>query len=704
MAQEPSSSGESDGTLRVTGPFLGIDTETEQNRLLPTQAVDLVNVLLHRERIQKRYGVLNRKDFPSGASINHMNTVVNPGGGVQVLAIEEGGIHVITGPFGAATEQEVTSGLQADPGMGSIAQLSDKVYVALGLAGNWVVEATGVEGKFDTARPAGLPGSLAFFDDVNNLPWIPLDFTIWIEQWHGGGAPPDDLNHSWSSGVYDFAVSLYDELSDTESNATFANHERSSDGAIGGATFVVALVLEKSSVEGVPPGQWTHYRVYCKPVSVVADVSDPATGDSLIGGETQYRLCAQIGKNDADYVATTADAVGIALTGQEFDNMTTGFEGAVPLSVKGIGPFAPIKNGIPPKSTAIVAYDSKILWASGSKIYFSEDLKGGTVAELDFVIPGEGREEEIKYMTVYQGRLVIFRETEIYVLSGSIARQSNDSLVLGQPPPLISFAIHQPVDYAGCINRGGIGAVEAGGTLFFNGFDGLYAFNGLTAIKVSDRVDLYYREFELEDRALCTMAADTLNGLLWVVFKGKTQSLCYDFRSKNRFGDTLGVWTVHEFVGRAQCTCPAAPYGRGQDVPFDDEAVALFVLDGNRFGEMRNDENEDNGAFYPWDYTSPFMDLGLLERRKRFQHATMQYSGTGSLAMRALVRTAKESELEFGVSTSTLEDPNDAGFRKVRLQTRGTHVQIKFEANDPSESNTKDVQGFSIEAERIGIR
>lgn len=697
---------------RVRGPFRGINDRLEETLLSPQYASRAENVLLHRGRIEPRYGMTSIGILPVIPGVKKEGTsdkyrlielivpILGRDGHVSVLVVAENGVFIADSGEESNAFNEVSSGITSNILNASVAQLAGKVYLATD-DGNFVVEQdltvqVGTRGgpPFSKWTVAGTVGPELEGQELVQISQQQVD----------DGWPSVQGEDPWPNGEYGFAISFYNPETGYESNASFYSGANEfitvprSDITEGFPILRMALVdLGPAAEAGA-----THLRIYCRAKTIDETVG---VDGALIGGETLYRLCGEFAFLD-DQLVPAGEVLQIILSHNDWISMAGGSPEISVLSIKGIGPFSPIKNGPPPDgATAIVSYDNKILWAVRGTIFYSKDLFGDQVGDLDSIIPTEGIEETITQMVVYQGRLIIFKESEIYVLAGTLVRQSNDSFILGNAPPIQNFNVFRPVDYAGCINVGGVGVIEADGKLFANGFDGIYTFDGLTATKVSTPIDSSMPN--TTDRRTCTMANDPRNGLLWIVYPVAKKMFCYDYRSKDEFG--MGVWTTHTFTDTLNVSACASVRPRGGEVadrPFSDDAVALFGLydTGSNLtviAEQREADTADVGNLIEWAYETPLMDLGVNERHKRFRFASVTYDGTGPFDISGTVQTTLQDAATIAFSKNIIG--TGTGFTKIPLRARGTHMKLAFSGKSVGILRAI-ITGFTIEAEPLGRR
>lgn len=688
-------------TLRVRGPFLGLDEKTDPTILGPQYATSLSNVLLDRGKIEPRGG-LKRARTLSGDPLPRVRQLVHVAVGSDgtanvVISVTDRGIHVSGGPV-------VSNG--ADNGMfvqglltrGSIVPFFQHVYFMFG-GGR-------ARGSLRIWHRGGTNYELDFNDIGIAKPSEVVQST-----------EPLDTNLSllgWPIGTFKFALSL---ARIDEEGTLMAESNREIADLAGEEELEVAadeqVLLGVRVPGGVSLDAWNHFKLYVKTLAFPAGVD--------FAEETTYRLAAIISR-DSPFVTsfepeertrfeirlTEGAAAGLGLS-----ELLSPVVGA-PLSTVANGPFAPTQNGQPPAARIATAYQDMMMYASverGTKglLFYSEPNNPNHVAGTDFIGFGDRVSTDLSALVVYQGRLIVFKETEIHVVAGTILRRTNADAAL-EVGVAATFQVFKAVDGIGCANTdGGVGALECDGILYFNGADGIYAFNGLSAVKVSGPLDTRFSWIPVDLRNKCTMANDTENGLLWIyyahpdVVSSMWTMLCYDYRQKDpRTG--LGRWTVHNFgdtlsIGLLSITS-TRPIADEDPIDVTHKDFVGGTVDG-RIVYSKREQPSDDGTTILWNYTTAPLDLGLAERNKRFHYLSIEHTmEEGPINGYLTVQT------ERGERTVSFSFPAASSrVKKIRIGSRGSRVTVRFSGiRHTVNINTPAVNGFAIDAEPIGHR
>lgn len=696
-----------------------MDEKTDPTILGPQYATSLNNVLLDRGKIEPRGGLRKARDLASDLAVLQLahlpvesdataNVVVSVALS-DLVAVRTWGIHIAGGPV---------SGLGVDSGLfrpivadrGSIVPFLQHVYFMFGVQ--------------------KAMGSLRIWHRGEGI--YELDYN-----YLGIGAPskvvpdsePLDTDVSllgWPIGTFSFAVSLA-RIDDEGTLLAESNREiadlRGEEKLVVEADRQVLLTVETPG--GTTRDTWTHFQVYVKTVAVGPwwIPPPPPPGEdptSEFAEESTFRLAAVIPKDGQDVTAFPDDITRFELrltekhaAGLGLSELLSPVEGA-PLSTAITGPFAPTQNGQPPAARIATAYQEMMMYASverGTKglLFYSEPGNPDHVGGKNFVNFGDKVATDITALVVYQGRLIIFKEAAVYVLAGTIQHHSNNAAALNIARPLATFQIFKAVDGIGCVNTGGgVGVLECDGVLYFNAADGIYAFNGLSAVKVSAALDTRFSFIPVELRKHCTMANDTENGLLWIryahpdVASGGTM-LCYDYRHKDP-RTNLGVWTVHDFSEGSSIgllsIASARPIADQDPINITHKDFVGGTVDGRIVYSGRKIPTDD-GIAIVWNYTTAPLDLGLAERNKRFHYLSVEH-------------TMEDGPIDGWVSVESGRGERTIPFsfpaagskvKKVRIGSRGSRVAVRFSGTRHTQNiDTPAINGFAIDAEPIGHR
>ena len=693
-------------TLRVRGPFLGLDEKTDPTILGPQYATSLNNVLLDRGKIEPRGGLKEARNLvvetppgepdPLAPQVLQLANVALQSDQTAnaVVSVTDQGIYLSD----ARTVPNVVDNSDFRPDLsarGSIVPFLDHVYFMWGSEwghrGSLRIKFEGGQTYTYDFRDIGIPAPIEISNVVKT-----------IEQ----PEPPEDPIPGWPAGSFELAISL---ARIDDDGVTLVESNRTIDPA-GAAHNLVWQQIRLTVKMSLPDsGAWNSFKLYVKTLAFpeVADFAEEST----------FRLAAVI-RRDAAFVTEVTAGVEYEIVLREAQFVGLGLRDEEPdivLSTTKNGPFAPTRNGQPPAARIATAYQDMMMYASverGTKglLFYSQPGNPNHVAGLDFLSFGDRVSTNITALVVYQGRLIIFKGAEIYVLAGTIQRESNAHAALNPDGGIeVTFQIFKVLDGIGCANTdGGIGALECDAILYFNGADGIYAFNGLSAVKVSAALDATFFSIPTVLRKQCTMANDTDNGLLWIYYAhpdvaSRWTMLCYDYRHLDP-RTRLGAWTVHDFDTTRAVALLSITSAR--PIAERDLIVATHksFVGGTMGGKIVYGKRTvplDLTAGIPWNYTTAPLDLGLAERNKRFHYLSVEHTmEDGSIGGRVLVESGRgERTIDFSFRAQ------DSKVHKVRIGSRGSRVAVRFAGTRHQlNEDTPAINGFAIDAEPIGHR
>jgi len=656
-----------DGILRVKGPFYGLNERADETLLGPRYAVDLNNVLLDNGAIRLRPG-FSRINQTSDSLIQIQAFVLEENIQEQsaVVGLSSEKAHVWRGPS-TSTEAGMPYTLSH---AASMSLLLDRIVIAsidYPLPVVWDLIGAVGEGTY-TPRPAGLNAP-----QPSGEPWF-VAKKIQPDQVHLLPVP---------KGTYRFALSFYKETRygiiessahiDTEDINTYVDPVI---GAFDGYVEATCAAADFALADGV--------RLYA------LHVLDEGAEET---GEATYRLVADVKRTREEHFTILGSVLYIDFDGSVWDDS---------LSTDARGPHAPTRNGRPPRSNVVCLYNDMMLYSSVEDghvgdIYFSQIGEPEHVAATDFFRVPDDTWGRTTAMVVYQGRLIIFKERAIYVLSGQINRRTNSDVALGNPSPPQDFQVFRAVENIGCYNTdGGVGAIECDGVLYFNAVDGVYSFDGLTAKKVSDPIKGFFNTLLDKAHRIAMLGNDTVNGRLWVSYQ--SSALCYDYRRADP-ATGVGIWTKHTVSGLS-CICTLVPWGEGVDDFWNDDLL-FGVVNGALCG-MREGATDDNLAFFDWSYKTAALDFDLPDRSKLLRYLTVHHTNKGSAIYLSCISEREEDGdlVSKDVTIPTIQ----RNTTKLRVAQRGIRFWLLFSGGVVTVGYPELIRSFTLEAETLGYR
>lgn len=741
-----------ESVMRVMGPFLGVNEPVAGDIQPPQYAEEMVNAVLNRGMIEARPGLRNVLHIEDAATAPWINAIAPlphsfqerdaegtltgksiSNGRVLIIASEDASSPkstlfltlpfvpaVVAHPFHDPAFEEVGQLPELSrEARGDIVHFGDKSFIAFAdwqrpCAVKWVQD----------NGPALLAGGLV----VHRAGFDHPPASISVD--HDDEVSGELIDQEFPAGRFAFAVTIYDSRYGVESNADYVSGFPDNpwfyelDG-----TTLLKFNVDFDPLPDPDTTRMTHIRVYA-----IIDRLDEDPDGIVAGGETAYRLIAEIAHEASE------GEVSFPMYVKRSDVRIPPIASGDYLSVRGIGPFVPTRNGPPPKSNAIVVYDNKVCYASTDPdtygvLFYSADGNGEHVAGDAFIsFDDEGR-EPITGLAVYQGRLLVFKETAIYVIAGTLTQHTNDTVALGQAAPQPLFSKYRVQADTGCFNRSGSLALkECDGILYYNALDGIYGFDGLRARKVSDPISKTHALIPEASRDKCSMANDRRTGLLWIHYAGvDDKAFCFDYR-KGVGDPSVGTWTIHDLAAGAirpiaislvadvpSAVCPVLSpdplilAGTG-----GEPARLLEMLASHRGKDQALDTIDTDGRPVPgvdlhfhWRYLTPWMSLGLLDRAKRIHTVTLFYGPGAGDTYYLEVRVEQERthsgwfdgdlgrNVVFG--TVAIRSPTGRPTQKFAVNRRGTRIKLRI-SGGRGYNCVGPFTGFAIDAEPIGRR
>lgn len=670
--------------VKLGPPFLGLAENLDESLLKPGHAVACENVMVNRGTIESRKvleNILKPLDYaanpdPAGDNnrwprddlIRQIGIFRGRGERVEIVAMTNMGPRVgpVAGTDATELRDPTTVGSQHpyfpsddDETSGVIVPHTDGFYFIFGrmYAGALF---SGIN-RFLWFNPESQEQNDyigPYLLGLDLLPELNAFLTGEENEFTGGPFP---------SGTYAFAFTRYNSKRGIESNGRIL---------ASGQEYVVADQWLKFGFAENPSlatqqADRPHdkIRIYVKHIAI-AD-------DATAGGEEQYRFVGEAGVDEV-----VEEWVGEQL--RYFLTLGANHYSST-LSVSGEGPFMPVRNGLPPSSNTACMYQGMMVYASidpdtRGAIFWSEEGQPEHVAADDFYgFPDQGR-ELTRALVIYQGRLIAFKESAIYVITGVLPRRTNRQATLGEVS-LGSYQVFKAVDDIGCSNiYGGNCVVECDGLLYFVGLDGIYAFNGIRALNVSQPVRSSILVLDEDVRRRGELVNDARHGLLWVFYPHGAEGsggtfFCFDYRQAG--DDPLkGSWTAH-FVYNGINAVTAAPTIHGTrywDMPEDAHFIAsasggcVAALSGS--GTVSDEFASERFNDFDWSYHLVPAHLGSIERPKRVHYVSVRRdeSMPGDVY---LTDHAAEQTMEHTIGERNGKVPVNRWVRYLDLQIKG---------------------------------
>jgi len=369
----------------------------------------------------------------------------------------------------------------------------------------------------------------------------------------------DDNTEGWAileEGTYEYAITYYDEEHDVESNPYNL-----------GQIDITASEEHRAQIQvtGEPLANRhvTHWRLYRKDIHL-------GTPYFLLRSQRKYEAGSLYDPYGTRTDPTPAEG-----------NTTT-------------GPFAPSKNGVPPKATVGCVYRDRMFYNNSVTTDGRDDLLHySAFGRPDHVDPDDyetltgDAQSGITGMAELQKQLVLLKPKSIWVLSGTIVTSTNETIATGATAPSSSHSLGKTKATIGCANtEGGNGAIVVGEPerLHFNGEAGLYSFDGVAERNLAKNIKDTWRTFakrrsetEGEKNQQVSYAVDTVNRILFIANGvqpwGDPEILAYHYGREGP--DGVGGWTYLRSPWRARPYCSVATT-LGDIHEAEDDAEATF--------------------------------------------------------------------------------------------------------------------------------
>lgn len=478
--------------IRHEGQFLGLNTTLTPRQLPPAFGTVCHNVLVSEGRIRPRlpWYRLVTDGIPGQQVVGMLNV---RRGGVAWLLVKT----AIPGTPGSGMLWNVTDGqvtnlaANLSPWPVCWVFVGDTVYVIDGTT--LMVKTRG--GPADTVT-IGIPAPVAGSEHASGGV-----YGLVIFGWDHPDYPEYGLVAGGSyglgfSGTYSYAVTYRNRETGVESNPVYS----------GPVTLAEQFPRIFFNFEYTPNNN-----------AGIDEVRIYRRNDTL--GQPFYRLVDQGNYDPIDPFSTTGD---------EFVDQTR--DADITVSDTSIGPFAPSRNGLPPKSRCAAWYEDRMFYAAvdePGKLYYSGKGYPEHVAGDAFVNVTGDESDDINGLLASSGQLFIGKAKSIHILSGPIIAPDNLTRALGTPDSSLPASTHQ-LFRAGTVDVGpqrasaGNGLVSAGGRVLFANDGGLYAFDGQQAVNVStERIGPTWRAFMRRGTgrpqdATLTFAHDPEDGVLYI--------------------------------------------------------------------------------------------------------------------------------------------------------------------------------------------
>ena len=505
--------------FKYSGPFLGLNTTRPPRELGPMWATDAKNVLLTGGRITPRPPLTAVDSLSDGPRdpVVGMYHWESPLMGQHLLLKTASGRWGRLWSLRNGVAVELATNIPMNGNPASFVQANGKVYI--------------FDGSERMLKTDGTPNGtlLVGITPPTGLTLLPSNASL--EQ------------ANLPEGTYQWAITFYDEKNDVESNP-FYSDEYEFPGEFSRPQMRFKLG-PRSMWEGI-----THWCIYRKNVTLE---------------QPFFLLVSRV-------------PIG---QGAFYDPLGTAATPAPLLGSTDTGPWAPVRNGLPPAATMGCIYKDRMFYndpENPDQLRFSASGRPDHVDPADYQLMSGDEERTVTGMAELSGQLVVLRSRSIWVLSGSIETATNETLATGALPNTSYEEFYRTKSTVGCANKKGPnGAIIAGrpAQLYFPSASGFYSFDGLVERQVSDEIRPTWKEFARRPRAIWAghyhelsqvvfHAVDPENETIYLVqnMQGsqEPQILCYNY-GINR-GDGVGGWSYFTLDdSREQPVCIAAPIG-----------------------------------------------------------------------------------------------------------------------------------------------
>ena len=215
-------------------------------------------------------------------------------------------------------------------------------------------------------------------------------------------------------------------------------------------------------------------------------------------------------------------------TGQT-DVLFTGTEASITLSVENQGPFAPVRNGQPPREASCGDIYDERLWINDptrkSAVRFSALTKDGIqqfehFADEDYLTLVGEESDHIGGIREYGGALYAGKARGVWQIGGHVETPTNLSIAVAAGALDSTALVTRTRSEVGPSNVAGNGFVVAGSParLFFGNLQGFWSFDGVDARRTTDAISSLWQEFSAQEpySPSFSYGCDALEGVLYI--------------------------------------------------------------------------------------------------------------------------------------------------------------------------------------------
>lgn len=560
------------------GPFNGLNTTAEPRELSPAWATVCDNLLLVEGRLRPRQRMVHYGDalppqsgplhFPAGTRVLSMTQrFPNPndfqsGDRIDLIAkvLEPNGSPAIMQHLGSLGSFVIPVGTELSNMPATFVFVGDWLYVLDGSETLYKIRGA-------VARTVGIRVPREYTTG-------PLGDVEWI------GIQPAGFEGGIEATVQ-YAITFYDELTGVESNPLYSQ-EYVCDSNQG-----VRMRILPAPNQPPPFSGATRMRLYRK---------------NITEAQIAFRLRREFFSPQL-----------LDFTFQ--DDLR---ESMIPLSVSSdvTGPFAPSRNGLPPKATIGAVYRDRLFYNdldNASIVRYSALGIPDHVDPTDYKTVAGDEVQGVSGLAPFADQLMIGRRRGIHVESGTITRPTNETAAAGLEEPESGDVLYKSKATTGPAQfTGGNGFVLAGTPqhLYYANESGFYRWDGVSEVKLTENIKRTWLEFLRDNGAVelkpnLSYAVDTYNSIIYIhnrpsLTAGGRYVLAYHYGSPIG-GTSIGKWSRLRFAdpeveGEPSCiaTCFGVP-DNPQAMTESDRYSPLIM--GTMTGRLYKGQNPTQGGF-----------------------------------------------------------------------------------------------------------
>lgn len=268
---------------------------------------------------------------------------------------------------------------------------------------------------------------------------------------------------------------------------------------------------------------------------------------------------------------------------------------------------------------------------SPSELVWSDSFQPETWTPENYWMVGDGDGDKITAIRIYgaQNHLAVFKRRSVYALRGT---------------NLDDFALDGPLAEPGAVGPNAV--VEHEGTLYYIADSGIYAYNGVTSVNLTEnRIPTTWASLNKKPDVMAKAAADSWNGLLWF-------SLPQDAEYNNLLlvldPQTGAFW-------------PMSGVYASLFLGWDDGTGEVFLAGSSKDGHMVKQDTglTDFGTPIAAYWDSPSFGAHDPARRKKLHRLTVVHEPEAGIDDLLAMSLSAKKEAKNALTLSAIDDESD---------------------------------------------